>query len=112
MSDDTSKKATVLPLMHNDKGDFRGLVLDSNGIRAAEFRKLEDGKPIMGEFVEMTPREGSPLLNAEFTRLPGMPTLEPQVTRSTRSGPPNVATPAYREGWDRIFGKKSDIGEA
>ena len=108
MSDDTSKKATVLPLMHNDKGDFRGLVLDSNGIRAAEFRKLEDGKPIMGEFVEMTPRDGSPLLNAEFTRLPGMPSRPTE----SRKGPAKVNSRAYTDGWDRIFGKKADLGEA
>ena len=27
-------------------------------------------------------------------------------------GPPQVATPAYREGYDRIFGKKPDVGVA
>lgn len=27
-------------------------------------------------------------------------------------GPPQVATPAYREGYDRIFGKKTEVGIA
>ncbi len=27
-------------------------------------------------------------------------------------GPPQVATPAYRDGYDRIFGKKPTVGEA
>lgn len=29
-----------------------------------------------------------------------------------RSGPAQVATPAYREGYDRIFGKKAEVGLA
>ncbi len=28
------------------------------------------------------------------------------------SGPPQVATPAYRKGYDRIFGGKQKVGEA
>lgn len=28
------------------------------------------------------------------------------------SGPPIVSTPQYREGWDRIFGKKPVVGQA
>lgn len=28
------------------------------------------------------------------------------------SGPPQVATPRYREGYDRIFGKKQKVGLA
>lgn len=54
MNDDTpSKKAVVLPLAHNAKGDVRGLVLDETGIRGAEFRRIEEGPPIMGEYVEL-----------------------------------------------------------
>lgn len=29
-----------------------------------------------------------------------------------RNGPAQVATPAYRDGYDRIFGKKPTVGEA
>lgn len=29
-----------------------------------------------------------------------------------KSGPPQVVTPKYREGWDRIFGKKPEVGLA
>jgi len=29
-----------------------------------------------------------------------------------QSGPPQVETPAYREGYDRIFGKKPSVGLA
>lgn len=29
-----------------------------------------------------------------------------------RSGPAKVATPAYRSGWDNIFGKSNTVGQA
>ena len=32
--------------------------------------------------------------------------------RATEGGPAQVATPAYREGYDRIFGKKPTVGLA
>jgi hypothetical protein len=34
------------------------------------------------------------------------------VTSLGRTGPAQVATPAYREGYDRIFGKKTQVGLA
>lgn len=36
----------------------------------------------------------------------------PAARRATSDGPPQVATPAYREGFDRIFGKKAPVGLA
>lgn len=33
-------------------------------------------------------------------------------TRLTGSGPAQVATGAYRSGWDRIFGTKAEVGQA
>lgn len=103
MSEDSTKKV-VLPLSHNARGDIRGLVLDEQGVRPVEFTRIEEGKPIMGDYVALSPREGSPLLNAEFTRIPG--------ARHESSGPAMVASEAYRNGYDRIFGKKQDVGEA
>lgn len=35
-----------------------------------------------------------------------------EVQTLYRNGPAQVATPAYREGYDRIFGKKPAVGEA
>jgi hypothetical protein len=32
--------------------------------------------------------------------------------RATEGGPAQVATPAYRDGYDRIFGKKPTVGLA
>jgi hypothetical protein len=30
----------------------------------------------------------------------------------TSAGPSQVATNAYREGWDRLFGKRREVGQA
>lgn len=35
-----------------------------------------------------------------------------EVQTLYRNGPAQVATPKYREGYDRIFGKKPDVGLA
>ncbi len=35
-----------------------------------------------------------------------------EILYRASSGPPQVATPEYREGYDRIFGKKPDVGIA
>lgn len=35
-----------------------------------------------------------------------------EVLFSNRSGPAQVVTPAYREGYDRIFGGKQKVAEA
>jgi len=111
--DDTTTKAIVLPLAHNANGDVRGLVLDETGIRGAEFRRIEDGKPIMGEYVELKGREGSPLVDAEFHKLPGsVVPPAPEEVKAQGRGPARVNSNAYREGYDRIFGRKDPIGEA
>lgn len=34
------------------------------------------------------------------------------ITSSYIHGPPQVATPAYRDGYDRIFGRKQEVGQA
>lgn len=113
MSDDTSKKAIVLPLSHNANGDVRGLVLDETGIRYGGFRRIEDGKPIMGEYVELKQREGSPLVDATFHKLPrAVVPSEPVEARGERHGPARVNSRAYTAGWERIFGKRDSIGEA
>lgn len=100
-----SKKALILPLASNPSGGIRGLVFDQDGIRGAEFQPISEGQPIMGEYVEISPREGSPLLNAEFNRLPGVPSA-PRT--EGRKGPAKVNSRAYTEGWERIFGKKTE----
>ena len=98
MSEDSTKK-TVLPLSMDASGDMHALVADEAGIRPITYTPVGDDEAVPGtEVVTFTPHGGgSTLFDAHYFRL---------------SGPPQVATPAYCSGWDRIFGKKQDVGEA
>lgn len=107
MSED-SKKALVLPVHHDGHGNVRGFLIDEAGVHAGEFRKVEEGKPIMGDLLQVQPIPGSPVLMAEVTPMPG---TRP-VQDAPRSGPAMVNSPEFRAGWERIFGKKHPVAEA
>lgn len=93
MSANEPKKATVLPLSTNERGDVLGLVMDEHGVRPAEFVRVPEGG--VGDTTLVT-REGSPLLDAEFRG------GAPKVTK----GPSKVTSDAYRANYDRVFGKQ------
>lgn len=60
-------------------------------------RPIEDGKPVLdGEVVSLQRIEGD-----RFA-----------ITTLYHAGPPKVTFPAYRDGWDRIFGKEPEVGQA
>ena len=63
----------------------RGERLDAGGVRP-----LKEGRPLgTGEIVKLEPKRG-----------PG----DGHVRPDRGNGPPKVATDAYRESWERIFG--------
>jgi hypothetical protein len=74
-------------------------------VQPAILRKAEEGKPLLGELVRLSPREapedadedaGPALFDVETLYRP--PTPEP-------SGPAQVASSRYRAGWDRVFAR-------
>jgi hypothetical protein len=72
-------------------------------LEAGEVRPLREGQPLApgGEVVRLVERSGSPLVydvKVDYA-LPG-----PRVR--TPSGPAQVASPAYRDSWDRTFAAK------
>jgi len=76
-------------------------------VEAGELRALREGRPITGEIVTLRPRESNPSVcdvtdsySAPAASNAGPP---PQLAHK---GPAKVATRAYREGWDEIFGAK------
>jgi hypothetical protein len=73
--------------------------------------KRQDGSVQFGTFDEM--REGQPIpKGAELVQVDYHPENEWHNSETLyRNGPAQVATPAYREGYDRIFGKK-EVGLA
>jgi hypothetical protein len=63
-------------------------------------RPLREGKPIEGEVVSLTQRPETPLLFDVKSELP-----DPRP-RATEDGPAQVATDAYRKGWDAVWGRR------
>lgn len=86
----------------------------SPNVRQVERRK--DGRIARGELGLL--REGQPIPEgSELVKLvPGEDEWHDCETvyrvEPTLSGPPQVATPEYRAGYDRIFGKKPVVGIA
>jgi hypothetical protein len=75
-------------------------------LEAGELRALEEGKPITGEIVTLSPRKDNPrVCDVKDSYRP--PSLSAATHKAlAHKGPAKVATEAYREGWDEIFGKK------
>ncbi len=69
-------------------------------IETGELRALQQGRPIVGDIVTLRPRESNPRV-CDVTDSFSAPTAQ-----LGHKGPAKVATNAYRDGWDEIFGEK------
>jgi hypothetical protein len=69
----------------------------SGAVEVGELRPAADGRPIHGELVRLRRRP-------EHERLYDVEVLH-DARADTRGGPPQVATRAYRAGWDSAFGR-------
>jgi hypothetical protein len=125
-------------LIHGVTEDGKGLrVLRAQGERLelGQVRPLEEGKPLQGDVVKLTPRPEAPFVCDVETQVKVVERA-PAAVRSTtssakadsanaerpaksdgapehrRKGPPQVASRAYRENWDAIWptpGKKTEL---
>jgi hypothetical protein len=120
-------------LIHGVTDDGKGLrVLRARDERLelGLVRPLEEGKPLQGDVVKLTPRPETPNVCDVETQVK-VPERAPAVLRGApssakteapakpegaaearRKGPPKVASRAYRENWDAIWptpGKKSEL---
>ncbi len=70
-------------------------------VEPALVRRAEEGQPIHGELVRLTPRDEPLLFDVDVL-------YDPKADEGAagESGPAQVATPDYRKGWDRVFKKK------
>ena len=104
MSDAVAKdKATDVVLLGPPTADGGGvhvLRAREEKIETGELRALQEGRPITGEVVTLTPRKDNPRV-CDVTD-----SYRPPTTAMAHKGPANVATDAYRDGWDEVFGKK------
>lgn len=71
-------------------------------VEAGVLRPLQSGKPIDGEVISLAPRRDAPLL---FDVKSELPSPYPEA-RPTSDGPAQVATDAYRKGWDAVWGRR------
>ena len=74
-------------------------------IEAGLLRPMREGKPITGEVVSLTQRQDHPMVydvRSEF----GAPEQAPD--RQPGDGPAQVASDAYRKGWDAVWGRRRD----
>lgn len=105
--EETPKKKTQKPedvvLVHGRTDDGEGhVVLRKRGetLSLGEMRPMREGRPITGDLVRLTPREGVPnVADVEVLHAAAS-------TESGRAGPAQVSSDAYRAGWSAIFGEK------
>ncbi|MFO0762907.1 MAG: hypothetical protein U0359_41105 [Byssovorax sp.] len=80
-----------------------------DSIEVGELRAVQEGKPIHGDVIKLSPRpEHERLFNVEVL----VPRAEPPKPAPARShpGPARVANDTYRANWEAIFGPREDPG--
>lgn len=101
---------------------------DSDDTRVHEVVRVADLTPDGGHYVGvvddgrvvgvMTEEHARAHHSAELERgeyevvIPRNPRPRPQQELAAGDGPAQVASDAYRDGWERIFGRKQPAGEA
>lgn len=95
-SDKSSQDVLMVYGQSEDGKSYGVLRQRGDELQAGTLRPLDEGKPIQGEVVRLTPREESPAL---FD-------VEVQFRGASRGGPAKVASDEYRRGWDTIWSKK------
>jgi hypothetical protein len=109
-ADDEPRNDLALVLDRIESSDgyrvLRRRAADSS-VELGTIRPLQEGRPIEGEIVSMSPREDVPFLYDVKTELPDQ---RPAQRRLTSDGPPQIATEGYRRGWEAIWGQVT--GEA
>jgi hypothetical protein len=86
-----------------ESGDgFRVIRKREGVIEVGEIRPVQEGKPLTGEMVKLSPRKDhEQIFDVEV--LVSKEQVQGGAARSL-SGPAQVATAAYRSNWDAIFG--------
>lgn len=105
MSDETDKVDgdVMVMLGKSEDGHLRALRARQGEVAVAELRELKEGQPVTGdEIISLKEREGSPVLwDVEVVH-----ELRDRKQAEARAhkGPAQVASAAYRDNWDAIFG--------
>lgn len=108
MGDNPSDERSDVVLLAGPTEDGEGIRVvraRDERLEAGEVRPLKEGRPLgAGEIVRLAPRPGMP-------RICDVVEVVAKLGPAERGGgPPKVATKAYRESWERIFGPPPDPG--
>jgi hypothetical protein len=76
-------------------------------IEAGELRPLEEGKPLAGEVVTLKPRAGAPRVCDVLVHYAPKSSERASEAKSASSGPRQIASDAYRDQWQKIFGTRA-----
>ncbi len=81
----------------DDGEGYRVIRKRDDALELGELKTMKEGRPIHGEVVKLSPREGQPrLFDVEVL-------AEAPRAEARGKGPAQVATEAYRANWDAIF---------
>jgi len=107
MSDEPKiTRDVALPLGKTEKGHLRIARIqgtDEGPVRAmvGELHPLEEGVPITGDILSLTPSETGPFMNIETVLEDPRPEAQRQSSKCF-----SIPSQKYQDNWDRIFGKK------
>ena len=95
-------------LVHGVTQDGQGLAVirkREDKLEHGVVHPLQNGKPIHGEVVRLTPRPECPLVCDVDVSVPASATqaAPPEAASVPRKGPAQVASARYRENWDAIW---------
>jgi hypothetical protein len=109
------RKPKDFVLVHSPTDDGAGvnvLRARQDRLEVGTMRPLEEGRPIHGEVVKLTPRPEMPMLFEAETAFLGQDTPKQskqkgkpvaESERGTSAGPAQVASDTYRKNWDVIW---------
>jgi hypothetical protein len=101
-----SEPRDVVFVHGRDEQGYNVLRRREDRLEVGKLRELDEGRPIHGEVVRLRGRpEHERLFDVDVV-------LEKDAKPTRAAGPPQVATRAYRERWEAIFGSKRRRSEA
>jgi hypothetical protein len=103
-----SAAANDVMLVHGITEDGQGLAVirkREDKLEHGVVHPLENGKPIHGEVVRLTPRPECPVVCDVEVTMPAAAARAPSGDKPSvpRKGPAQVASARYRENWDAIW---------
>ena len=103
MSEDKKKTDVLFVGPRTEDGEgHKVLRKRDESLEVGELRDVKEGKPIHGELVKLTPREGE---DRTFD-VDVLHAKKETATDGPRKGPAKVTSDAYRDNWEQIFASK------